>query len=85
MISDIRNKLSKYKNAFGPIQKGIHSYRIFDIAILDFGVTFLVAWFLAFLFKWNIWYSCIGLFLAGILAHRLFSVRTTIDKMLFPE
>ena len=85
MISDIRNKLCKYKNAFGPIKTGIHSYRIFDIAILDFGVTFLVAWFLAFLFKWNIWLTFIGFFLVGIVAHRMFCVRTTIDKILFSD
>jgi len=83
MLSDIQNELSKYKNAFGPLGKGIHSYRVFDIAILDFGVTFLVAWFLAYFFKWNLWWTFLGFFLVGIGVHRLFSVRTTIDKMLF--
>ena len=85
MISDIRNKLCKYKNAFGSIKKGIHSYRVFDIAILDFGVTFLVAWLLAYVFHWNVWWSFLGLFLAGIIAHRMFCVRTTIDKWLFSD
>ena len=75
--------LCKYKNMFGSPKEGIHSYRIFDIAIMDVIPTILGAIFLSFLFKWNLIYTIIGLFFLGIISHRLFCVRTTIDKLLF--
>jgi hypothetical protein len=39
---------------------------------------------LSILFKWNVIYSVVGLFILGIILHRLFCVRTTVDKLLFP-
>lgn len=75
--------LCKYKDAFGKIGTGIHSYRIFDIAILDFGVTAIVAYIITLITGVKFIYSAIGLFVLGIFVHRLFCVRTTIDKLLF--
>ena len=77
-------QLCKYKDAFGKIGEGIHSYRIFNIAILDFGVTAVVAYIISLLTGIRFVYTSIGLFLLGIFAHRLFCARTTIDKVLFP-
>jgi hypothetical protein len=73
----------EYKNLFGEIGTGIHSYRIMDVAVLDFGVTAVVAWILAYLFNISFWLSFLLLFITGIFVHRLFCVRTTIDKLLF--
>lgn len=75
--------LCKYKDAFGKIGTGIHSYRIFDIAILDFGVTAIVAYIITLITGVKFIYSAIGLFVLGIFVHRFFCVRTTIDKLLF--
>lgn len=78
------NSLCPFKNAFGKLGTGIHSYRIMDIAVLDFGVTAIVAYIISLLSGIRFSYSFIGLFLSGILIHRLFCVRTTLDKFIFP-
>lgn len=75
--------LCKYKDAFGKIGTGIHSYRVFDVAILDFGVTAIVAYLISLLTGIKFVYSFIGLFITGIFVHKLFCVRTTVDKWVF--
>ncbi len=77
--------LCKYKNILGVPGEGAHSYRIFNIAIVDVILTILVALLISYFFKFNFWYTLIILFLLGIIMHRLFCVRTTIDKLLFPK
>jgi hypothetical protein len=77
--------LCKYKNAFGIVGKGIHSYRILDIAILDVLVTLFVAFLISYFFKISFLYTSIFLFILGIIVHRLFCVRTTVDKILFSD
>ena len=81
--------LCKYKNIFGLPNEGIHSVRIFNIAIFDVLGTIIVGillqFFLLRIFSLYIDLSIILfiLFSLGILLHRLFCVRTTIDKLLF--
>ena len=76
--------LCKYKNLFGEVGKGVHSYRIFNIAVVDVVLTILGA-YIIYLFnpKFNFIYIVLFLFILGIFLHRLFCVRTTIDKFLF--
>ena len=76
--------LCKYKNLFGEVGKGVHSYRIFNIAVVDVVLTILGA-YIIYLFnpKFNFIYILLFLFILGIFLHRLFCVRTTIDKFLF--
>ena len=38
-----------------------------------------------FFLKKPLIYTCVTLFILGIILHRLFCVRTTIDKLLFPN
>jgi hypothetical protein len=73
----------KYSKIFGIPEKGLHQYRIFNIAIVDVLATILLAFFIHYIFNFNFIYVLLLLFLAGIVAHRLFCVRTTIDKLLF--
>jgi hypothetical protein len=73
--------LCKYKDIFGKAGEGVHSYRIFNIAIIDVLSTVLVAYLFAP--KKYFYHVLIGLFILGIILHRLFCVRTTIDKLLF--
>ena len=73
------------KNAFGKIGTRIHSYRIMDIAVLDFGVTAFVAYLITLATGIRFVYTFIGFFITGIFVHRLFCVRTTIDKLIFSE
>jgi hypothetical protein len=76
--------LCKYKDIIGKPNTGIHKYRIFDIAVLDVAVTILAGFLLSWFFKWNLWYTLGGIFLLGIISHRIFCVRSTVDKLLFP-
>jgi hypothetical protein len=75
--------LCKYKNLFGIPGKGIHSYRVFDLAIADIVMTMLGAIAISYFFKISLLYTSIFLFTLGIVLHRLFCVRTTIDKLIF--
>ena len=79
------NSLCPYKNAFGELKTGIHSYRIMDVAVLDFLVTAIAAYLITLASGVKFVYSFVGLFLAGILIHRLFCVRTTLDKLIFSK
>lgn len=75
--------LCKYKDSLGKPGKGTHKYRIFNIAIVDVILTVIVAGILSYFFKWTFWITLLILFLLGIFAHRIFCVKTTIDKALF--
>ena len=82
--------LCKYSTVFGIPGKGVHQYRIFNIAIVDVLATILLAGIVYYLlnyFKYKIkfYLILIFLFLLGIILHRVFCVRTTIDKILFPN
>ncbi len=77
-------KLCQYSEIFGKVGEGAHSYRIFNIAIVDVISTIIVAYILHKLFpKYKFVHILIGLFIIGIIAHRIFCVRTTVDKFLF--
>jgi len=76
--------LCKYKNIFGKPGTGVHSYRIFNIAIVDVLLTILAAILIAYYNKISYIKTTIVLFLLGIFIHRIFCVRTTVDKWLFP-
>ena len=75
----------KYKDIFGKVNTGLHSYRIANIAIVDVLLTIIVAYYLHKYIFINQSFLCMTtlLFILGILLHRLFCVRTTIDKILF--
>jgi hypothetical protein len=75
--------LCKYKNALGVPGEGIHSYRIFNIAIVDVIMTFIGGLIISYLFNTNLLKTLIVLFILGILLHKIFCVRTTVDKWLF--
>jgi|UniRef100_A0A6C0H9P2 hypothetical protein len=82
--------LCKYKNIFGQVNTGTHSYRLFNIAIIDVIFTILGAYILyklqIFIFsKYHITFIniLIFLFILGIILHKLFCVDTTINKILF--
>ena len=72
-----------YKDSLGIPGKGFHSHFL-GIAILDVIGTILIAEILSYAFNWNIYLTLIAAFLTGIVLHRMFCVRTTVDKLLFP-
>ena len=74
----------KYSNIFGEVAKGVHQYRIYDIAIVDVIMTIIAASIIKYYYKQYDFYKILLLlFLMGIILHRVFCVRTTIDKLLF--
>jgi len=76
--------LCQYKDILGKPGQGIHSYRIFNIAYIDVLFTIIGAYIIyLFLPKINYFVILILLFLLGIILHKIFCVRTTIDKYLF--
>ena len=77
--------LCKYKDILGIPGKGVHSYRIFNIAIVDVIMTIIGAFLISYFLKISFLYTTIFLFILGIILHRIFCVRTTIDKLLFPN
>ena len=77
--------LCKYKNILGKPKEGIHSYRFFGFALADIILTFIGAFFISYFSKISFLYSLIGFFILGIILHKLFCVRTTLDKILFPN
>ena len=90
IITTIRMKifgidLCRYKDLFGRPREGAHAYRIFDIAVVDVAATVVVAFIIARIFGVAFWKSLVALFLVGIISHRMFCVRTTVDKWVFPK
>ena len=75
----------KYKDILGKPKTGLHSYRVFDIAVVDFLLTILLAKFIEFYMMKGtpFWKIFIVTFILGIIIHRIFCVKTTIDKLLF--
>jgi hypothetical protein len=69
-----------YSTILGDVKQGIHSYRVFDVAIVDVLGTLLIAYLIS---KKHFVITAILLFILGIALHRIFCVRTTIDKLLF--
>ena len=74
-----------YSNIFGAPGTGAHSYRLFNFALVDIALTVLAAWITTYYSGLSIWFSLILWFASGILLHRIFCVRTTIDKLLWPK
>jgi hypothetical protein len=79
------NGLCKYKDALGNPGKGIHSYRFMGVAIADVIMTLIGAFLISYYTGYSFLNVSIFLFILGIILHRLFCVRTTIDKLLFPN
>ena len=77
--------LCKYRNALGVPGKGAHSIRLGGVAIVDVIMTLLGAYIIAYFTRTSFAWTAAGFFLLGIILHRLFCVRTTIDKLLFPN
>ena len=79
--------LCPYKNLIGEPKQGIHSTRVMDIAIMDVVISLFGAYLLSILlpYKHAFLYAIFIVFGLGIVLHRLFCVRTTVDKWLFTE
>jgi hypothetical protein len=76
----------EYRYVFGKEGEGVHSYRLFDIAIIDVIFTIIGAGLISYIFNLNVLdfiLITITLFIAGIILHYLFCVETTINKAIY--
>ncbi len=74
--------LCKYADSLGTPGEGFHTH-FMGVAYMDVIATIIGSEIIAYLFDWNIYLVLFATFLTGIMAHRVFCVRTTVDKYLF--
>ena len=72
---------------FGQVGQGVHAYRIVNVAVVDVLATVLGAYLICLWLEYSSWTSFFwilgALFFLGIVMHRLFCVRTTVDRLIF--
>lgn len=72
-----------HSGMFGEPGAGVHAFRVFGLAAVDVVGTIGLALLLSTLTRCSFPLGCLIAFSLGIAAHRLFCVRTTIDRLLF--
>lgn len=79
--------LCQFRDVLGKPRKGIHSLRIFNIAIVDLILTLCLAKFnqvfFQKLFPYPYWVWLVVTLFMAIILHRVFCVNTTINIALF--
>jgi hypothetical protein len=72
----------QFANILGAPGTGIHSIRVFNVAIVDVLLTFVLAYFTKNFFPFNYWTVLLIWFIVGIIVHRLFCVKTTVGNII---
>lgn len=72
----------QFRNIFGIARKGIHSIRFMDVALVDYFITIIFAFFLTFISNIPVEITTIFSFILGIVSHILFGVPTNTSKFL---
>ncbi len=80
---NIAYMLSDLSNIFGAPGTGIHSVRFGGVAIIDVVLALVLAMCITVATGQNMIKISLCVFLAGIALHRLFNVKTTVDKAIF--
>lgn len=75
--------LCSFRDIFGKPNEGVHSVRFMGVAIIDFILTVLVALIVSYLFAQNFLMILVILILLGIILHRIFCVKTSVDMAIF--
>ena len=75
--------LCKFKDVFGKPGTGVHSIRFAGVAIVDVLLTMLLAYVVSTIFRISFCKTVMALLIVGVISHRLFCVRTTMDRVLF--
>ncbi len=81
----IMSGLCKYRHILGSENKGVHSYRLLNIAVVDTVLTIILAFFIAIRLRTSFLLVFFILLIVATLLHRLFCVNTTITKFVFGE
>lgn len=72
---------SKYSDIFGFPNSGIHQYRLFDVAIVDYGSTIILSFIIKIITNIPIELATIISFTLGIIMHILFGVETNFNNV----
>jgi hypothetical protein len=75
--------MTDLSEALGKPGEGVH-FHVFGVAIFDVAAVLAVAWILSDGSRSSFAKWALALFALGIIAHRAFGVRTTVDEILFP-
>ena len=75
--------LCKYRDIFGKVGTGVHSLRLFNIAIVDTLLTLVLAYIINSYLKSNLLIIFFILLVLSIFIHKAFCVETTLTKMFF--
>jgi hypothetical protein len=71
----------KYSTIGGIPGEGIH-FHVFGIAIIDVIGTIIGAWAISRWFKLPLGYTIFAMFILGIIVHKIFCVKTTLNTLL---
>lgn len=77
--------LCKYKNIFGEPNTGLHSIRMFNLAIIDILLSILLYYYIEkyFTFTQNNYLKILLFILFIIFVHKIFCVDTFLNRLLF--
>lgn len=70
------------KNTFGKPSEGMHSYKIYDIAVFDVAIAMGASYFISKQFNTNFYKTSAFLFGSGIAIHKYLGVETGLNKKL---
>ena len=77
--------LCEYRDVLGVPGQGAHAYRFMGVAVVDLALTIVAAILITRVAGWSFVYVLVGLLVLGVALHRLFCVRTTVDRLLFRD
>jgi hypothetical protein len=75
--------LCKYRDIFGKVGTGVHSFRFLNIAIVDTLLTLAAAYVINSYLQSNLLIVFFILIVLSIVIHKAFCVETTLTKMFF--
>jgi hypothetical protein len=73
----------QWRDALGRPREGIHSYRLFDIAVVDVIMTIAASVAIARAFDWNLCLVTLAAFALGVSVHRAMGVNTALNVRIF--
>ena len=72
-----------FANIFGAPRTGVHAYRLFDVAIVDFGLTVAAAYPLSRYLGQPYWTTAVLLVLVSVPVHVAFGVNTKFTSLIY--
>ena len=73
---------SQYSDIFGKPNTGVHSIKFVNVAIVDYILTIILAFFIAYITNIPAELTTIFCFSVGRISHTLFGVKTNTKKFL---